>query len=89
MGSKEQASAENRKKSGRQLLQVDGSRRQIGLDLHVGEAAADGARKPMPRSWLRHENPLIASDDVGRAAGPLRSIFRDGDEPAAEPDSHG
>ena len=39
----------NRKKSGRQPHEVDGSRRQIGLDFHVGEAAPDGAGKPMPR----------------------------------------
>jgi hypothetical protein len=37
-----------RKESGRQPLEVDGGRRQVGLNLHVGEAASHGAREPMP-----------------------------------------
>src|SRR5262249_14435152 len=49
-----------RKESGRQPLEVDGGCRQVGLNLHVGEAASHGARAHA-RSWLRHGSPLIAS----------------------------
>jgi len=37
-----------RKESGSQPLEVDGGRCQVGLDLHIGEATADGAREPVP-----------------------------------------
>jgi hypothetical protein len=37
-----------RKESDRQALEVDGGSRQVGLNLHVGEAASHGAREPMP-----------------------------------------
>ena len=88
MGSRNKPAQKKRKNSGRQPLEVDGSRRQIGLDLHVGEAAPDGARA-RAKSLLHRGSLRSASGDAGRAADPLQSIFRDGDEPAAEPDSHG
>jgi hypothetical protein len=37
-----------RNSSTRQSLKIDGGGRQVGLDFHVGEAASDGAREPMP-----------------------------------------
>jgi hypothetical protein len=42
-----------RKESGSQSLEVDGGRCQVGLDLHIGEATADGAREPVPGSPSR------------------------------------
>ncbi len=39
---------QKRKEIGRQPPEVDCRGGQISLDLHVGEAAPDGAREPMP-----------------------------------------
>ena len=47
-GAGDDPAQKKRKESGRQPLEVDGGRRQVGLNLHVGEAASHGAREPMP-----------------------------------------
>jgi hypothetical protein len=47
-GSQEGRAQNKRKESGRQPFEVDCSGGQISLDFHVGEAAPDGAREPMP-----------------------------------------
>ena len=62
-----------RKKSGRQPLKVDGRRRQIGLDLHVGEAAPNGAREPVPSLGLTVEAfgaPAVTSVEPPILFGP-------------------
>src|SRR5262245_66029180 len=48
-------SAQERKKSGRQPLQIDGCGGQIGLNTHVREAAPDSAGKSMPSFCLAME----------------------------------
>ena len=78
-----------RKKSGRQPLEVDGSRRQIGLDLHVGEAAPDGAREPVPSLGFAMkallspavtlvEPPILFGPSFGTATSPQQSPYSHG-----------
>lgn len=55
MGSGHDPAQNKRKEGGRQPLEVDGGRRQVGLDFHVGEAAPDGAREPVPGLGLAVE----------------------------------
>ena len=43
MGSGDDPAQNKRQEGGHQPLEVDGGRRQVGLDFHVGEAAPDGA----------------------------------------------
>jgi hypothetical protein len=55
MGPRNDPAQKKRKESGRQPLKIDGGRSQVGLDLHVGEAAPHRAREPMPRLGLAVE----------------------------------
>jgi hypothetical protein len=41
--------------SGREPLEGDSGRRQVGLDLHVAETTPHGARKPIPGLGLAVE----------------------------------
>ena len=76
MGPRNDPAQKKRKESGRQPLKIDGGRRQVGLDLHVGEAAPHRARERMPRLGLAVEalgTPAMTLIDPLVFFGPVQS----------------
>ena len=72
------------RRAGWRAVDFDGSRRQIGLDLHVGEAAPDGAREPVPSLCFTVEAfgapavtpvepPILFSPSFATATSPQQS----------------
>ena len=75
------------KKSGGEPLEIDRRGREVGLDLHVVEAAPDRAPEPVPSFRLAVGSPRNARDGVDIVADRPRSIARAGDEREAAPDN--